>query len=141
MAIKFESSPGSAYEVAVGITAKEAAEAGLVVVEWAYSTNPPGPIYGRYKDAPKGHALGITVDDTGGTKVVGAGGPPVTPASAGGDKGSLVNPNDPVIHGGTGDESVHADNAEPLVRDLKAEEAEQREIAEASIEAAGKGKK
>jgi hypothetical protein len=79
--VKFIDSPGSAYEVAIGIAAEEAAQQGLAVVEYSYSTNPPTPIFGRYKDAPKGAALGVTVDDTGGTKVVGGGGPAFAAAS------------------------------------------------------------
>lgn len=123
--VKFISSPGSAYEVATGITAEEAAEQGLVVVEQSHSTNPPTPVYGRYKNAPSGHALGVTVAAGEDTKVVG-GGSVATPTSTsagdgGGDKGSLVNVNDPVIHGGTGDETVHADNAAPLANDAAAQ--------------------
>lgn len=115
---KFVSSPGSAYEVAIGVTAAEAAELGLAVVEQSYSTNPPTPVYGRYKDAPDGSALGVTVADNDKTKVVGAGGvSAAAPAATGGDKGSLLNLNDPVVHGGTGEESVHADGAAPLADD------------------------
>lgn len=140
MAIKFRSSPGSAYEIADGVTAQEAADAGLAIVEYAYSTNPPAPIYGRYKDAPDGAALGVTVAANTDTKVIGSGGAPIPPAPVGG-KGSLVNLNDPVVHGNPSGESVHADNAEPATRDLKAEEDEAREVAEASIEAASRQKK
>jgi hypothetical protein len=119
---KFIHSPGAAYEVAIGITAQEAAEQGLAIVEQSYSTNPPTPIFGRYLDAPKGHALGITVDDTVSTKVIGAGGSVYQPGSPGGDKGSLLNLNDPVVHGGTGDETVHADGAAPLKDDAAEQE-------------------
>jgi hypothetical protein len=115
---KFVSTPGSAYEVALDITAEEAAEQGLVIVEQSHSTNPPTPIFGRYKDAPAGSALGVTVAKEDGTKVVGAGGiaaPAAVAAADGlGQKGALLNINDPVVHGGTGDESVHADGAAPL---------------------------
>ncbi len=117
---KFVSSPGSAYEVAIGITAEEAAEQGLVIVEQSHSTNPPTPVYGRYKNAPAGSAMGVTVAKDDSTQVIGAGGVSAPPAAAVGDagsKGNLVNPNDPVIHGGTGDESVHADGAAPLADD------------------------
>lgn len=138
---KFVSSEGSAYEVALGVTAEEAAKQGLVVVEYSYSTNPPTPIFGRYKDAPKGAALGVTVDDTGGTKVVGAGGPAFAAASPGGDKGQLLNTNDPVVHGGTGDETVHADNALPLVDNAVEQEALVREGAHDPTKEAPTGKK
>jgi hypothetical protein len=138
---KFVSSAGSAYEVAVGITAEEAAAQNLVVVEYSYSTNPPTPIFGRYKDAPKGAALCVTVDDTGGTKVVGAGGPAFAAASPGGDKGQLLNINDRVVHGGTGDETVHADNALPLTDDAAEQERLLREGAHDSTQEAPAGKK
>lgn len=138
---KFVSSEDSAYEVAVGITPAEAAAQGLAVVEYSYSTNPPTPIFGRYKDAPKGHALGVTVDDTGGTKVVGAGGPVFASASLGGDKGQLLNINDPVVHGGTGDETVHADNALPLADDAAEQEALLREGAHDATAEPKTGKK
>jgi hypothetical protein len=138
---KFVSSDNAAYEVAVGITAEEAQEQGLAVVEYSYSTNPPTPIFGRYKDAPKGAALGVTVDDTGGTKVVGVGGPAFDAASPGGDKGQLLNINDPVVHGGTGDESVHADNAPPLANDAAEQERLVREGAHDSTSPPPSGKK
>lgn len=122
---KFVSSPGSMYEVAIGITAEEAAEQGLVIVEQSYSTNPPTPVFGRYKDAPAGSALGVTVADDKGTKVIGAGGisaPAAAAAAVGlGQKGALLNINDPVVHGGTGDESVHADGASPLADNADAQ--------------------
>jgi hypothetical protein len=117
-----KTSPDAAYEIAVGVTAEEAAEAKLAVVEQSYSTNPPTPIYGRYLDAPKGHPLGVTVDKPGNTEVIGAGSVGSPGPSGGGDKGQLVNLNDPVIHGGTGDESVHADNSPPLVEDTAEQE-------------------
>jgi hypothetical protein len=139
MSLKFTSSPGSAYEVALGVTPQEAADNGLAIVEMNYSTNPPSPVYGRYKDAPKGHPLGVTVASATDTKVIGAGGvPAIPPRASGGDKGDAVNLNDPVVHGGTGDATIHADNAEPLVRDLEAERAAERERSEASLEAASK---
>ena len=53
----------------------------------------------------------------------------------------MVNRNDPFVHGGTGDESVHKDGAEPPVRDFKAEENEMREVAEKSIEDASKARR
>jgi hypothetical protein len=122
MAIKFESSPGSAYEVALGVTAEEAAKAGLGVVEYSYSTNPPSPVYGRYKDAPKGGPLGITTAQPADTKVIAGGAVSASPpAPVGGDKGAVVNANDPFVHGGTGDDTIHADNTEPPVRDIAAE--------------------
>ncbi len=139
--MRFTSSEGSAYEVAVGTTREEAEKAGLAVVEYAYSTNPPQPIYGRYKDAPAGAPLGITVDRPGDTEVIGGGSLGSAPAAAGADKGELVNRNDPFIHGGTGEDSVHADGAEPPARDLAAEEAELRAVAEKSLADAGKRKK
>lgn len=138
---KFVSSPGSAYEVAIGITAQEAQEQGLVVVELSHSTTPPTPVFGRYKDAPSGSALGVTVDDKGGTKVVGAGGAPFATASAGGDKGLLLNINDPVVHGGTGEQTVHADNAAPLADDANEQERLIREGAHDSTKEPPAGKK
>jgi hypothetical protein len=142
MGIKFNSSPGSAYEVAIGITAEEAADAGLAIVELNYSTQPPSPVYGRYKDAPGGHPLGITVASATDTKVIGGGGvPAIPPAATGGNKGDAVNLNDPFVHGGTGDETIHADNAEPPVRDLDAERAAEQERSDDSIEAASTPKK
>jgi len=119
---KFFSTPGSAYEVALGVTAQEAQEQRLAVVELSYATIPPTPIFGRYLDAPEGSALGITVDDTVSTKVIGAGGGSFAAAPGGGDKGSLLNLNDPVVHGGTGAVSVHADGDEPLKNDAAAQE-------------------
>lgn len=125
---KFVSSDNAAYEVALGITAAEAAEQNLAIVEYSYSTNPPTPIFGRYKDAPGGSPLGITVADDGKTKVVGGGDVSAEAAAANGgaNKGALLNPNDPVVHGGTGDETVHADGAKPLADDA----AEQQRLLE-----------
>lgn len=114
MTIKFVHSPGSAYEIAIGITAQEASDANLAVVEQSFATNPPTPVYGRYIDAPTGHALGVTVDAGNGTKVIGGGSVVAAPSLHINDKGSLLNINDPIAHGGTGDDTVHADNAEPL---------------------------
>ena len=139
--MKFIHSPGAAYEIALGITAEEAAEANLAIVEQNFSTNPPAPVYGRYLDAPKGHPLGVTVDAVGDTKVIGGGSvAPVDNANVGGGKGSVINRNDPFVHGGTGDESIHADNSEPPVRDFAAEEKEAAEIIEKSNAAAAKKK-
>jgi hypothetical protein len=124
---KFYRPEGAAYEVALGITAAEAAAQNLAIVEYSYSTNPPTPIFGRYLDAPDGSPLGITVPDDGKTKVIGGGDVSAeAAAAAGGDKGALLNVNDPVIHGGTGDETIHADGAAPLEDD----EAEQRRLLE-----------
>lgn len=133
--------PEAAYEIAVGVTAEEAAKLGLAVVENDALGRPAA--YGRYTDAPDGGPLGITVAAAPADSEVIAGGDVSAPANAPGTgpKGSLVNPNDPFVHGGTGDESVHADGAEPPVEDLAAEEREQAKIAQDSVEKASKSSK
>lgn len=136
-----KSSEHAAYEIAVGVTDRDqASELGLAVVETDAFGAPTA--YGRYLDAPDGKPLGITVPQDAGTKVIGGGDVgPSTPAPVGGGKGHLVNQDDPFVHGGTGDESIHADNSVPPVVDLAAEEREAAEIAEKSIEDATKAKR
>lgn len=134
--VKFRSpGPDAAYEIADGVTdAEEAARLKLAVVENNPTTGAP-TAYGRYKDAPDGGPLGITVPKASDTEVIGAG---QVSANAdrpiGGAKGHLVNPDDPVIHGGS--DKIHKDGAEPPVQDLAAEEAEARKVAKASMEKA-----
>jgi hypothetical protein len=138
--VKFRSAGDTAaYEIAHGVFDRdEAAKLGLAVVEVDPTTGAP-TAYGRYKNAPDGGPLGITVVSPPDTEVV-AGGDvsPGGPAPAGG-KGALVNPNDPVIHGGSDD--IHKDGAEPPVEDLAAENREAAEIARQSIEKASKSRK
>lgn len=137
--VKFrDASPGAAYEIAVGVfDADEAAKLGLAVVESTPDGRPSA--YGRYKGAPDGGPLGVTVAGSSDTEVVPGGAvSPGADVPAGGNKGNLVNPNDPFVHGGTGDESVHADGSEPPVEDLAAEQREATEVAEQSIEKASK---
>ncbi len=113
--VKFrEASPGAAYEIAVGVTAEEAAKLGLAVVESTADGRPAA--YGRYKGAPDGGPLGITTAQPADTEVVAGGGvsAPAGPDTATtGGKGDFVNVDDPFIHGGTGDESIHRDGAAP----------------------------
>jgi len=138
--VKFRSAGDkAAYEIADGVTDQDqAAELGLAAVECDPTTGAP-TAYGRYKDAPDGGPLGITAPAAPDTEVVaggdvGPGGPP-----SAGNKGDIVNPNDPVIHGGS--DEIHADGAEPPVENLDAERAEATEVAEKSIEEASKPSK
>jgi hypothetical protein len=139
--VKFRSAgEDAAYEIAEGVfSAEDAAKLKLAVVETDPTTGAP-TAYGRYKNAPDGGPLGITVAKNADTEVIGAG--QVSPNAdqpAGPSKGSLINPDDPVIHGGSDD--IHADGAAPPVEDLAAEEAEARTVAEQSIEKASKHRK
>lgn len=112
--VKFrEASPGAAYEIAVGVyDAEEASKAGLAVVETTAEGVPTA--YGRYKDAPEGGPLGITVDMPGNTKVVAGGtAAPSAPSATTAGKGDILNVNDPFVHGGTGDDTIHADGSAP----------------------------
>jgi hypothetical protein len=128
--------PHAAYEIAEGVTAEQAADLGLAVVEVDPTTQAP-TAYGRYKGAPDGGPLGITVASPDDTDVI-AGGDvsPPAPIPPGGPKGNLVNPDDPVIHGGSDD--IHKDNAPPPAEDLEAERRDAAEIARQSIEKASK---
>lgn len=139
--VKFrDAGENAAYEIAVGVTDQdEAAKLGLAVVEVDPTSGAP-TAYGRYKDAPDGGPLGVTVAKNPDTEVraggnVGPGGP----APSAGDKGDIINPNDPVIHGGS--DEIHADNAPPPVEDLEAERRAAVEQAEQSIEDASKPKR
>lgn len=133
--VKFrKAGDNAAYEIAVDVTDRdEAAKLGLAVVEVDPTSGAP-TAFGRYKNAPGGGPLGITVVEEPDTKVVaggdvGPGGPP-----SAGNKGDIVNPNDPVIHGG-GDE-IHKDGAEPPVENLEAERTEAVKVAEESLKKA-----
>lgn len=133
--VKFrEASPGAAYEVAIGVTdAEEAAKMGLAVVESTPEGRPAA--YGRYKGAPDGGPLGITVDKSTDTEVVAGGG--VSPGAAdatGPDKGDFVNVDDPFVHGGTGEGSIHADGAEPGKLNEDLDHTAERDAAKASLE-------
>lgn len=139
--VKFrDAGDNAAYEIAVGVTDQdEAAKLGLAVVE-VDPTSGAATAYGRYKNAPDGGPLGITRDKGAGTEVVAGGNVgPGGPAPSAGDKGDIVNVNDPVIHGGS--DEIHADNAPPPVEDLEAERREAVEVAERSIEKASKSSK
>lgn len=89
----------AAYKVYPGVTAEEAEDKGYQIVEWNLSTTPHTPIYGEY--------LGDNDD------AIPAGA--AATAAASNEKGALVNPNDPVIHGTAGEE-VHADGSAPVNR-------------------------
>jgi hypothetical protein len=139
--VKFRSAgEDAAYEIAVGVTdAEEAAKLKLAVVETDPTSGAP-TAYGRYKDAPDGGPLGITVASPTDTKVIGGGHVSANAdAAPAGNKGNLINPDDPVIHGGS--DEIHKDGAAPPVEDLAAEEAEARRVAEESIEKASKTRK
>lgn len=114
----------AAYKVARDVTtAQEAADLGLVVVELNHSTNPPTPIWGKYI-TKSGAALEITRSKAGDTEVVPASSAgALTPASTG-DKGALLNPDDPVRHG-LGETNIHEDGA---VADPVTEASAQEEI-------------
>lgn len=113
--VKFrEASPGAAYEIAIGVTdAEEAAELGLAVVESTAEGRPAA--YGRYKGAPDGGPLGVTVDRAAETDVIAAGTvAPRADDTGAGNKGDFVNMDDPFVHGGTGPaETIHADGSAP----------------------------
>jgi hypothetical protein len=135
--VKFRSAgKGAAYEIADGVTsADEAAKLKLAVVETDPTSGAP-TAYGRYKNAPDGGPLGITVPKNADTKVIGSGQVSAGEPAPGPAKGNLVNPDDPVIHGGS--DEIHKDGAAPPVEDLEAERREATEVAEASIEKASK---
>jgi hypothetical protein len=136
--VKFrDAGEGAAYEIAQGVhSAEEAAKLGLAVVEVDATSGAP-TAWGRYKGAPDGGPLGITSAVSSDTEVVAGGAAaPSAPATATGGKGNLVNPDDPVIHGGS--DAIHADGAEPPVEDLAAATRDQAEIARASVEKASK---
>lgn len=139
--VKFrDAGDNAAYEIAVGVTDQdEAAKLGLAVVEVDPTSNRP-IAFGRYKDAPKGGPQGITVASSADTEVVPGGNVgPGGDGSGGPNKGDIVNPNDPVIHGGSDD--IHADGAAPPAENLEAERAAATEVAEQSIEDASKKSK
>lgn len=102
------SSPKAAYETFPGVTAEEAADKGLVIVE----CGPDGgtPVYGRYLDTATGAALETlrTKDDREPVAIGGS----VFGVVGTANKGSLLNVNDPVVHGTT-DNNPHEDGAQP----------------------------
>lgn len=118
---------GAAYRVARGVTAQEAADAGLAVVELNYSTSPPTPIYGAYTDTETGAAVEMTVHQPSETRVVPAGGAIAMPTAGVSTKGDLANRNDPIVHGAA-DADIHADGSQPDIDALRAaDEAAARE--------------
>lgn len=129
----------AAYEIGDVTDQDEAAKLGLAVVEVDPTSGRP-TAFGRYTNAPDGGPLGVTAAEAPDTKVVAGGevGPAPDAASAG-NKGDIINQNDPVIHGGSDD--IHHDGAEPPVEDLEAQRAEATELAEESIEKASKPRK
>lgn len=130
---------GAAYKVVPGCTAEQAAEKGYAVVELSMATNPPTPIYGFYTDTETGAALERTVPADSTTKVVpaGSGAGAVFDANATGDKGALVNQNDPIIHGTDG-QDIHADGSPAVDRHEQQEKL--ADVLAASNEAKAKAK-
>jgi hypothetical protein len=129
----------AAYEIADGVFDRdEAAKLGLAVVEVDPTSGAP-TAYGRYKNAPDGGPLGITTVKPGDTEVVAGGDVGLGGAPPAGNKGNLINPDDPVIHGGS--DEIHKDGAAPPVENLEAERAEAVKVAEQSIEDASKPRK
>lgn len=129
----------AAYEIAEGVSDRdEAAKLGLAVVEVDPTTGAP-TAFGRYKGAPDGGPLGITTVQPGDTEVVAGGDVGPGSTAPAGNKGDIVNVNDPVIHGGS--DEIHKDGAEPPVEDLTAARAEATEVAEQSIADASKPRK
>jgi hypothetical protein len=100
----------AAYTAYPGLTREEAADKGYVEVE--NNADGTAPVYGRYNDAPAGYGAGVQVSGIGDTRVVPAGGLGAAPPYSGGDKGALLNVNDPVIHG-VADNNPHPDGASP----------------------------
>jgi hypothetical protein len=139
--VKFrKAGENAAYEIAEGVyTPEEAARLNLAVVETDPTSGAP-TAYGRYLHHPKDGPLGVTSPVSPDTEVRPGG--TVSPAAAAGpgpSKGDIVNPNDPVIHGGS--DEIHADNAPPPVEDLEAERRAATEAAEQSVEDASKSTK
>jgi hypothetical protein len=129
----------AAYEIADGVSDRdEAAKLGLAVVEVDPTSGAP-TAYGRYKNAPDGGPLGITAVQPADTEVVAGGDVGSGGAPPAGNKGDIINVNDPVIHGGS--DEIHADGAAPPVENLEAERAEAVKVAEQSIEDASKPRK
>ncbi len=107
--VKFrDAGDGAAYEIADGVDAKQAAELGLAVVE----SRPDGtPMHwGRYKGAPDGGPLGVTVDKPADTVVIAAG---ATSAPAPEPAPVVTNLNDPVVKTPPGVDTIHADGSPP----------------------------
>ncbi len=119
--MKFEkTSKKAAYETVVGnITAEEAQEEGLVIVE--NNAEGTAPVYGRYLDTVTGAALEVLRDEDKRKPVAVGGETAGNPATN--DKGALLNPNDPVVHG-TAEINPHEDGApapKPNNADLEVE--------------------
>lgn len=101
-------SPSAAYETFPGMTAEEAAEKGYVVVE--HGPQGESPVYGRYLNTATGAAM-ETLRAKDDREPVAVGGT-VFGVVGSANKGSLLNVNDPVVHG-TADNNPHEDGAEP----------------------------
>lgn len=108
MAKDYKTSPKAAYKVVPNCTAEEAADKGYVVVE--NNADGTAPVFGYYENTATGAAMEILADKDE-REPVPAGGEPVA-MMAPGNKGALVNPDDPVVHG-TADNNPHADGAKP----------------------------
>jgi hypothetical protein len=103
-----KSSPKAAYETFPGMTAEEAADKGFVVVE--HGPMGESPVYGRYLNTATGAAM-ETLRDKDEREATPTGGT-VFGAIGQANKGSLLNVNDPVVHG-TADNNPHEDGAQP----------------------------
>lgn len=103
-----KSSPDAAYETFPGMSAEEARDKGLVIVET--NGDGAGHVYGRYLNTSTGAAL-ETLRDKDDRQPVAAGGAVILDTAVA-SKGSLLNVNDPVVHG-TADNNPHEDGAQP----------------------------
>jgi hypothetical protein len=103
-----KTSKHAAYETFPGMSREEAEDKGYVVVE--NSADGMSPVYGRYLNTKTGAALETLRDEDKREPVPASG--DVTGGVATAQKGSLVNPNDPVVHG-TADNNPHEDGAQP----------------------------
>lgn len=105
----------AAYTPVYGITRDEAEEKGYAIVEYSFADGTPVPVYGYYNDTQSGGPLDVTAPIAADTQIVAGGTLGAEPTTAG-NKGSLVNPNDPVVHG-TDDNNPHEDGGTPNASD------------------------
>lgn len=105
-----KTSPKAAYETFPGISAEEAAEKGYVIVET--DGNGAAPVYGRYLNTVTGAAMEVLADKDD-REATPAGGLAAAARTVSADKGALINPNDPIVHG-QADKNPHEDGAAPL---------------------------
>jgi hypothetical protein len=96
------------YETFPGMSREDAEKKGFVIVE--NNAEGTAPVYGRYLDTQTGAAL-ETLRDADNREPAPAGGEPDL-GFAGASKGSLLNLDDPVVHG-TADGNPHEDGAQP----------------------------